>query len=73
MTVRNAINYLMDFNMDAEIVVSTGPTFDDYEEPNISWGGPDTGENEDGDGKSTAKFIYINNFDNTPEYDIYNR
>ena len=70
MKVRDFVKFLMDFNMDADIVVSTGPTFDDYEEPNISWGGP---RSSDGNTKFDAEFIYINNFDNTPEYDIYNR
>ena len=51
--------------MDAEIVVSTDNTFDDYEEMDISWGGPHYGE---GAGKKDAEFIYINNLiDNRPE------
>ena len=58
MKVRNYIKFLMDFNMDADIVVSTGNTFNDYEEMNISWGGPNYGEGSD---KSDAEFIYINN------------
>jgi hypothetical protein len=58
MKVRNFINFLMDFNMDAEIVVSNGGTFNDYEEMDISWGGPNCG---DGSGKKDAEFIYVNN------------
>ena len=55
----------MDFDMDAEIVVSTDNTFCDYEEMDISWGGPNYG---DGATKEDAEFIYINNLiDNKPE------
>ena len=39
MKVRDYIKFLMDFNMDAEVVVSTGDTFDDYAEMDISWEG----------------------------------
>ena len=70
MKIRDFVKFLMDFNMDAEIVVSTGDTFDDYEEMDISWGGP---HSSDENTKFDAEFIYINNFDNTPEYDIRNR
>ena len=58
MNVRKFINFLMDFNMDAEIVVSNGGTFNDYEEMDISWGGPNYSEDA---GKKDAEFIYINN------------
>lgn len=58
MKVRNFIKFLMDFDMNAEIVVSTGDTFDDYEEMDISWGGPNYGE---GATKEDAEFIHINN------------
>ena len=58
MKVRDVIKFLMDFNMDAEIVVSNGNTFDDYEEMDISWGGCNYG---DGSCKKDAEFIYINN------------
>lgn len=65
MKVRDAVKFLLDFNMDAEIVVSTGDTFDDYEEMNISWGGPNYG---DGASKKDAEYIYINNLiNNKPE------
>ena len=57
MKVRDYIKFLMDFNMDAEIVVSTGDTFDDYTEMDISWGGPNS---SDGNSKIDAKYIYIN-------------
>ena len=70
MKVKDFIKFLMDFNMNAEIVVSTGNTFDDHEEMNISWGGT---YSSDENTKFDAEFIYINNFDNTPEYDIRNR
>lgn len=58
MKVRDLIKFLIDFNMDAEIVVSTGNTFDDYEEMDITFGGPNFC---DGSKKSDAEFIYINN------------
>lgn len=58
MKVRDLVKFLIDFNMDAEIVVSTENTFDDYEEIDISWGGPNCGE---GATKKDAEFIYINN------------
>ena len=70
MKVKDFIKFLMDFNMNAEIVVSTGNTFDDHEEMNISLGGT---YSSDENTKFDAEFIYINNFDNTPEYDIRNR
>ena len=59
MKVRDYIKFLMDFNMDAEVVLSTGDTFDDHEEMNISWGGPNS---SDGNSKIDAEYIYINNF-----------
>lgn len=59
MKVRDYIKFLMDFNMDAEIVVSTGDTFDDYTEMDISWGGPNS---SDENSKIDAEYIYINNF-----------
>ena len=55
MKVRNFIKFLMDFDMDAEIVVSTGNTFHDYEEMDISWGGPNYG---DGAGKKRCR-VYL--------------
>lgn len=64
MKVRNLVKFLIDFDMDAEFIVSTGPTFNDYEEPKISWSGSDMG---DGFDKKEAKFIYIDNISNTPE------
>ena len=61
MKVRDFVKFLIDFNMDAEIVVSTGNTFDDYEEMDISWGGPNYGDGAD---KKDAEFIYIDNLEN---------
>ena len=51
----------MDFNMDAEIVVTIGDTFDDYEDLDLGWGGPNF---YDGSKKSDAEFIYIDNLIN---------
>ena len=59
MKVRDYIKFLMDFNMDAEVVLSTRDTFDDYTEMDISWGGPNS---SDGNSNIDAKYIYINNF-----------
>ena len=61
MKVRNFIKFLMDFDMDAEIVVSTGNTYDDIEDLNLSWGGPNS---SDGSTKVNAEYIYINNLMN---------
>lgn len=58
MKVRDFIKFLMDFDMDAEIVVTTGPTYDDHEEMDITWGGPNYG---DAAGRKSADYIYINN------------
>ena len=58
MKVRDFVKFLMDFNMDAEIVVSNGSTYDEHEEMDITWGGPNYG---DGAGRKDAEFIYINN------------
>lgn len=58
MKVRDFIKFLMDFDMNAEIVVYTGDTFDDIEEMNISWGGPNSC---DGDTKLDAEYIFIDN------------
>lgn len=64
MKVRDFIKFLMDFNMDAEVVVSNGNTFDDYEELRLSWGGEPVA---DGDDKKDADFIWIDNMTNRPE------
>ena len=61
MKVRDFIKFLMDFNMDAEIVVTIGDTFDDYEDLDLGWGGPNF---YDGSKKSDAEFIYIDNLIN---------
>lgn len=65
MKVIDFMKFLNDFNMDAEIVVSNGGTFNDYEEMDISWGGLNNGE---GASKKDAEFIYVNNLvNNRPE------
>ena len=58
MKIRDFIKFLMDFNMDAEIVVTTGNNYDNYEEMDITWGGPSY---RDGSNKKDAEYIYINN------------
>ena len=62
MKVRNFIKFLMDFDMDAEIVVSTGDTYDDIEDLNLSWRGPNS---SDWNTKVNAEYIYINNLMNS--------
>lgn len=57
MKVRDLIKKLTGFDDDAEVLVSTGDTFDDVSDFNLSWGGPDSG---DGEPKNMAKFVYIN-------------
>ena len=57
MKVRELVKYLMDFNMDAEVCISTGDTFDDWKDLTFSWGGPNF---RDGSRKQDAEFIYVN-------------
>ena len=57
MKVRDAIKNLCQFNMDADILVSTGDTFDDVSDFSLSYGGPDSG---DGETKLQTKHVYIN-------------
>ena len=58
MKVRDFVKFLMDFNMDAEIVVFTSPTYCDIEDLDLSWGGP---RSSDGNTKFDAEYIYIDN------------
>lgn len=57
MKVRELIKNLTEFDMDADVLVSTGNTFDDVSDFSLSWGGPDSG---DGETKDMAKYVYIN-------------
>ena len=57
MKVRDLVKFLMDFDMDAEVCISTGDTFDDWQDLSLSWGNPD---GFDGDTKRDAKYIYVN-------------
>ena len=57
MKVRKLIKKLLDSDMDAEVLVSTGDTFDDVSDFALSWGGPNSG---DAATISDAKFVYIN-------------
>lgn len=54
---RDLIKKLLDINIDADVVVSIGDTFDDVADFNLSWGGPNSGYGAD---KKDAKYIYIN-------------
>ena len=64
MKVRELIKNLAEFDMDADVLVSTGNTFDDVSDFSLSWGGPDSG---DGEPKDKAKFVYINFNDENKE------
>lgn len=57
MKVRDAIKELLEYNLDAELEVSTGDTFDDVSDFSFSYGGPDSG---DGELKKDTKHVYIN-------------
>lgn len=57
MKVRKLIKELLNSDMDAEVLVSTGNTFDDVSDFILSWGGPNS---TDGETISNAKFVYIN-------------
>lgn len=54
---RELIQRLLDFNMDADVLVSIGDTFDDVSDFTLSYGGPDSG---DGETKADTKNVYIN-------------
>ena len=57
MKVKDLISFLLDFNMNSDIVLSVGDTYDDIEDLDLSWGGPNNG---DGAEKFDAEYIYIN-------------
>ena len=59
MKVKELLGLLVKYNMDADIVVSTGDTFDDIADFGLSYGGPDSG---DGETKAQTKHVYINPF-----------
>ena len=59
MKVRELLGQLVKYNMDADIVVSTGDTFDDVADFDLSYGGPDSG---DGETMAQTKHVYINPF-----------
>ena len=66
MKVKSLITQLLKFDMDAEVMVSIGNTFDDVSDFSLSWGGHNS---KDGDTSKDAEFIYINFMDNV-EYEI---
>lgn len=66
MKVKSLITQLLKFDMDAEVMVSIGNTFDDVSDFSLSWGGSNS---KDGDTSKDAEFIYINFMDNV-EYEI---
>lgn len=61
MKVRDLVKFLMDFDMNADILLSTGDTFDDVEDLDIGWGGNHCGKGAD---KLDATTIYINTIHN---------
>lgn len=62
--VKNLIKELQEFNPDADIMVSTGDTFEDVSDFSLSWGGPNSG---DGETKKDTKHVYINFKENNRE------
>lgn len=69
MKVRELIKNLVEFHMDTDVLVSTGNTFDDVSDFSLSWGGPESGDNEP---KDMAKFVYINFNDEKKEQTTHN-
>lgn len=64
MKVRELIKKLADRNMDAEVMVSTGDTYDDVSDFCLSWGGPHSTDREKD--HRNEEFVYID-FMKTPE------
>ena len=54
---KDLIEKLKKLNPEADVVLSTGDTYDDIENFNLSWGGPNYGDGADG---MDAEFVYIN-------------
>ena len=46
MKVREIIRELLEYNMEADIHVSTGDTFDDISDFELTYGGPSSGDGE---------------------------
>ena len=61
MKVRDLIKNLVDLNMNAEVIVSTGDTFDDVSDFDITFGGPSF---VDDGRKENAPYVYLNPFTN---------
>lgn len=57
MKVRELIKKLADRNMDAEVMVSTGDTYDDVSDFCLSWGGPHSTDSEKD--HRDEEFVYI--------------
>lgn len=53
---KDLIEKLQQLNPEADVVISTGNTFDDIEDFSLSWGGPNLGEGADG---MDAEFVYV--------------
>ena len=60
MKVRDLIIQLLDTNMNAEVKLSTGNTFNDVADIELTFGGPNCG---DGCSLRDVPFVYINNLD----------
>jgi len=61
MKVRDLVKFLMDFDMNAEVCISTGYTFHDWKDLTLSWGNSNGGG--EGDTKKDAAFIYVNDYE----------
>lgn len=65
MKVRELIKKLADRNMDAEVVVSTGDTYNDVSDFCLSWGGPHSTDSEKD--HRDEEFVYIDFFEDIRE------
>ena len=64
MKVLELIRELLEYNIEADIYVSTGDTFDDISDFELTYGGPSSG---DGETKKQTKHVYINLVGNNSE------
>lgn len=65
MKVRELIKKLADRNMDAEVMVSTGDTYNDVSDFCLNWGGPHSTDSEKD--HRDEEFVYIDFFEDTRE------
>ena len=66
MKVKELIKKLLDSNMNAEVLVSFGDTFDDVSDFTLSWGGPNSA---DGNKIEDEEFVYIDFLNRCEKYE----